>query len=68
MYARVRWAGHVEGMSIREAARAFGVDRRTVAKMLAYAVPPGYRRGKASVKHPAWLSNPIHPPLPVLEQ
>ncbi len=24
----------------------FGVDRRTVAKMLAYAVPPGYRRSK----------------------
>ncbi len=44
--ARVRRACHVEGMSIREAARMFGADRRTVAKMLAYAVPPGYRRSK----------------------
>jgi transposase len=33
-------------MSIREASRMFGVDRRTVAKMLAYSVPPGYRRSK----------------------
>ena len=46
LYARVRRACHVEGKSIREAARVFGVDRRTVAKMLAYAVPPGYRRSK----------------------
>ena len=46
LYARVRWACHVEGMSTREAARVFGVDRRTVAKMLVYAVPPGYRRSK----------------------
>ncbi len=44
--ARGRRACHVEGMSAREAARVFGVDRRTVAKMLAYAVPPGYRRNK----------------------
>ena len=28
----------------REAARQFGVDRRTVAKILAHSVPPGYRR------------------------
>ncbi len=33
-------------MSIREASRMFGLDRRTVAKMLAYSVPPGYRRSK----------------------
>ena len=46
LYARVRRACHVGGMSAREAARVFGVDRRTVAKMLAYAVPPGYRRNK----------------------
>ena len=36
LYARVRRSCHVEGMSIREAARVFGIDRRTVAKMLAY--------------------------------
>ena len=34
----------VDGMSIREAARVFGLHRDTVRKMLAYPVPPGYRR------------------------
>ena len=34
----------VEGMSMREAARVFGLHRDTVRKMLAYSVPPGYRR------------------------
>ena len=34
----------VEGMSIREAARTFGLHRDTVCKMLEYSVPPGYRR------------------------
>ncbi len=46
LYARVRRACHVEGMSIREASRVFGVDRKTVQKMLAFSVPPGYRRSK----------------------
>ena len=44
MYLRVRRAVMVEGMSIREAAREFGLHRDTVCKMLAYSVPPGYRR------------------------
>ncbi len=44
LYARVRWACHVEGMSTREASRVFGVDRKTVRKMLSFSVPPGYRR------------------------
>ena len=34
----------VEGMSIREAAREFGLHRDTMRKMLEYSVPPGYRR------------------------
>ena len=34
----------VEEMSIREAAREFGLHRDTVSKMLKYSVPPGYRR------------------------
>jgi transposase len=46
LYARVRRACHVEGMSIREAARRFGLARYTVRKMLRYSVPPGYRRQK----------------------
>jgi transposase len=36
----------VEGLSRREVARRFGIDPRTVAKMLAFSVPPGYRRGR----------------------
>ncbi|HSR72939.1 MAG TPA: IS21 family transposase [Kiloniellales bacterium] len=44
LYRRVRLAVHHEGLSRREAARRFGIDRRTVSKMLAYSVPPGYRR------------------------
>ena len=43
-YLRVRRAVMVEGMSIREAARAFGLHRDTVRKILAYSIPPGYRR------------------------
>jgi transposase len=46
LYARVRHACHVEGLSQREAARRFGIDPKTVAKMLRHAVPPGYRRSK----------------------
>ena len=33
----------VDGMSIREASRVFGVHRETVRKMLENPVPPGYR-------------------------
>ena len=44
LYARVRYACHVEGKSIREAARVFGLHRSTVRKMLRYSVPPGYQR------------------------
>ena len=47
MYLRVRRACLVEGMSIREASRVFGMHRGTVRKMLKHPVPPGYRR-----KHP----------------
>ena len=47
VYLRVRRAVMVEGMSIREASRVFGLHRDTVSKMLAYSVPPGYRRKSA---------------------
>ena len=46
LYARVRFAVQIEGVSQREAARRFGIDPRTVAKMLAFSVPPGYRRSR----------------------
>ena len=51
IYLRVRRAVMVEGMSIREAARTFGLHRDTVRKMLAYSVPPGYRR-QVSLRRP----------------
>jgi transposase len=44
MYLRVRRACYVEGMSVREAARVFGLHRDSIRKMLKYSVPPGYRR------------------------
>ena len=43
-YLRVRRAVMVNEMSMRKAARVFGLHRDTVRKMLAYSVPPGYRR------------------------
>lgn len=38
-------------MSPRDAARLFGINRRTVEKMLQFSVPPGYRRAR-DVKRP----------------
>ena len=39
LYGRVRRAVHVEGMSVREASRVFGLHRDTVRKMLRHSVP-----------------------------
>lgn len=50
LYGRVRRACHVDGMSKSEAARLFGIDRKTVAKILKHSVPPGYRRSKPPVR------------------
>ena len=44
LYAKVRRAVMVEGISEREAAKQFGIDRKTVSKMIRHAVPPGYQR------------------------
>ena len=41
VYLRVHREVMEEGMSVREAARTFGLHRDTVRKMLAYSVPPG---------------------------
>jgi transposase len=51
LYARVRRAVLVEGMSRRAAAQEFGLARKTVGKMLEYSLPPGYRRRKP-IKRP----------------
>jgi transposase len=46
LYGRVRHAVQIEGLSHREAGRRFGIDPRTVKKMLVFSVPPGYRRSQ----------------------
>ena len=51
LYAGVRRAVLVEGMSRRAAAREFGLARKTVGKMLEYSAPPGYQRQKP-IKRP----------------
>jgi transposase len=60
LYAKIRHAVIVEGLSRREAAKRFGVHRNTITKMLSFSVPPGYRRRErpASKKlgpHMAWI-------------
>src|ERR1700675_3171399 len=63
LYAQVRRAVYVEGISQREAARRFGIDPRTVAKMLAFSVPPGYRRSRPPARPKldpfTWINRPI---------
>jgi transposase len=46
VYPRVRRAVQVDGMSVRRAAREFGLSRKTIRKMQAFSVPPGYQRKK----------------------
>ena len=41
LYNRVRRACHVDGMNKSAAGRLFGIDRKTVAKILKHSVPPG---------------------------
>ena len=62
LYARVRRACHVEGLSERAAARLFGIDRKTVAKILEHSVPPGYRRSKPPVRPK------LDPFIPIIDQ
>jgi transposase len=62
LYARVRRACHVEGLSERAAARLFGIDRKTVSKILKHSVPPGYRRSKPAVRPK------LDPFLPIIDQ
>jgi transposase len=44
LYGRVRRAVLVDGLSQRAVAREFGISRKSVRKMVAFSVPPGYRR------------------------
>jgi transposase len=43
IYHRVRRAVYRDGMSEREAAGLFGLDRGTISKMMEFSEPPGYR-------------------------
>src|SRR5262249_49779703 len=61
LYAQVRFAVQIEGVSRREAARRFGIDPRTVAKMLAFSVPPGYRRSRPPARPEAGSVYRDHP-------
>ncbi len=45
-YLKVRYAVQIEGLSKRAAARRFGIDPRTVDKMMTFSVPRGYVRSK----------------------
>jgi len=51
MYLKVRRAHFHDGLSERAIARDFGISRDSVAKMLEYSEPPGYRRN-APIKRP----------------
>ncbi|CDK99604.1 transposase [Magnetospirillum gryphiswaldense MSR-1 v2] len=50
LYLLVRQSVFVEGRSRRETARLFGVARKTVDKMCAFSVPPGYRRKEPAAR------------------
>jgi transposase len=50
LYARVRHAVRIEGISERAAAERFGINPRTVSKMLRFSVPPGYVRSKPPIR------------------
>ena len=49
-YLKVRTAVQIDGLSQRAAARWFGLDPKTVAKMMSFSVPPGYVRSKPPVR------------------
>lgn len=62
LYNRVRRACHVDGMSKSAAGRLFGINRKTVAKILLHSVPPGYRRTALPVRPK------LDPFIPIIDQ
>ena len=61
LYVKVRHAVRIEGLSERATARRFGIDPRTVNKIMKFSVPPGYRRSKPPAKPK------LDPFIPVIE-
>ena len=61
LYLKVRHAVRIEGLSERAAARRFGIDPRTVNKIMKFSVPPGYVRKKPPRKPK------LDPFIPVIE-
>jgi hypothetical protein len=53
-----------DGLSQREAARRFGIDRGTVSKMVGRSAPPGYRQAGAGVRPKLDAHGPRPPPPP----
>ncbi len=51
LYLKVHQAHFLDGLSGRQIARDFGISRDSVAKMLTYSEPPGYRR-TAPIRRP----------------
>jgi len=63
-YAKVRQAHFREGKSQRELSIEYGLNRRTVQKMLKQSIPPGYQRQKEVVRfklaeHIVWIDDII---------
>jgi len=50
IYYKVRRAHYVDGVSIHELSRVFGIHRDTVRKMLSHSVPPGYQRRQPAAR------------------
>ncbi len=61
-FNRVRRACHVDGMSKNAAGRLFGIDRKSVAKILLHSVLPGYRRTVLPVRPK------LDPYIPIVDQ
>lgn len=50
IYLRIRQACLVDGKSRRQVSKEFGVNRRTITKILKHSIPPGYQRQKVILK------------------
>ena len=58
---RVRYAVQIEGLSHRAAARRFGIDPRTLAKMMRFTAAAGLRAHKAAGQNRASCRSTIAP-------